>query len=75
MRRAVTLLSTLVLATTLLAVPGGFDAARAQNPQQQDGLNPMGAKPTADSVTRNSCSSRRTRSPAGSASRTGRPPI
>ena len=50
MRRAVTLLSTLVLATALLAAPAAFEPARAQNPQQQDGLNPMGAKPTADSV-------------------------
>ena len=50
MRRAVTLLSTLVVATTLLAAPGAFEPARAQNPITQDGQNPMGARPTADSV-------------------------
>ncbi|TXM78424.1 formate dehydrogenase subunit gamma [Methylobacterium sp. WL69] len=50
MRRAVTLFSTLVLAATLLAAPGVFAPAQAQSPQQQDGLNPMGTKPTADSV-------------------------
>ena len=50
MRRAVTLLSTLVVATTLLAAPGAFEPAQAQNPITQDGQNPMGAKPTADSV-------------------------
>jgi formate dehydrogenase iron-sulfur subunit len=50
MRRAVTLLSTLVLATTLLVAPGAFAPVQAQNPITKDGQNPMGAKPTADSV-------------------------
>ncbi|WP_342148723.1 formate dehydrogenase subunit gamma [Methylorubrum sp. SB2] len=46
MRRATTLLSTLLVAVTLgVAAP-----ALAQNPIQADGVNPMGARPTADSV-------------------------
>ena len=46
MRRATTLFSTLLVAATLgLAAP-----ALAQNPIQADGVNPMGARPTADSV-------------------------
>ena len=50
MRRALTLLSTLLLATTLWAAPGVGGLAHAQNPIQADGQNPMGARPTADSV-------------------------
>jgi formate dehydrogenase subunit gamma len=46
MRRATTLFSTLLVALTLgVAAP-----ALAQNPIQADGVNPMGARPTADSV-------------------------
>lgn len=46
MRRATTLFSTLLVAATLcVAAP-----ALAQNPIQADGVNPMGARPTADSV-------------------------
>lgn len=50
MRRATTLFSTLVVAGLLAAAPGAFAPAVAQNPIQADGQNPMGAKPTADSV-------------------------
>ena len=50
MRRSVTLLSTLLLAATLWAAPATHGPARAQNPITADGQNPMGAKPTADSV-------------------------
>ena len=50
MRRAVTLLSTLVLAATLLLSLEATGPARAQNPITADGQNPMGAKPTADAV-------------------------
>jgi len=34
----------------LFAVPGALSPAQAQNPIQADGQNPMGARPTADSV-------------------------
>ncbi len=50
MRRATTFLSTLLLAVMLFAVPGALSPAQAQNPIQADGQNPMGARPTADSV-------------------------
>ncbi|MFE1599852.1 formate dehydrogenase subunit gamma [Methylobacterium sp. ID0610] len=50
MRRALTLLSTLLVAATLWALPSAGRVAHAQNPIQADGQNPMGAKPTADSV-------------------------
>ncbi len=46
MRRAKTLLSTLLVAATLGVAAPAF----AQNPIQADGVNPMGARPTADSV-------------------------
>jgi len=46
MRRAKTLLSTLFVAATLGVAAPAF----AQNPIQADGVNPMGARPTADSV-------------------------
>lgn len=50
MRRAWTILSTLVLATALWTAPGVCGAAQAQNPIQADGQNPTGANPTADSI-------------------------
>lgn len=50
MRRALTLLSTLLVAGTLWAAPGAVAPVQAQNPIQADGQNPMGARPTADSV-------------------------
>ena len=50
MRRATTLFSTLLVAATLSAMPGALAPAFAQNPIQADGQNPMGARPTADSV-------------------------
>ena len=49
MRRATTLFSTLLVAA-MLAGPGAFAPALAQNPIQADGVNPTGARPTADSV-------------------------
>ena len=50
MRRALTLLSTLLVAGALWASPGAVAPVQAQNPIQADGQNPMGARPTADSV-------------------------
>ncbi|GJE69098.1 formate dehydrogenase subunit gamma [Methylorubrum podarium] len=50
MRRAVTFLNTLLLAAMLVAAPAALAPAFAQNPIQADGQNPMGARPTADSV-------------------------
>ncbi|MFY9292515.1 MAG: formate dehydrogenase subunit gamma [Methylorubrum rhodinum] len=50
MRRAVTFLKTLLLAAMLVAGPAALAPALAQNPIQADGVNPMGARPTADSV-------------------------
>jgi formate dehydrogenase subunit gamma len=49
MRRALTLLSAMLLAVGLLAVPAALGPAAAQNPTAP-GENPSGAKPTADAV-------------------------
>lgn len=50
MRRVTTLFSTLLVAAMLVAAPAAFAPVQAQNPIQADGQNPMGARPTADSV-------------------------
>jgi formate dehydrogenase subunit gamma len=50
MRRALALLSMMILAFGLLAAPPATAPAFAQNPQTQPGANPSGSTPTADAV-------------------------